>query len=133
MPTDPRTVNGRCQALGADVGGWDGKFESWQTGGAGAGTIAPSATEAYTWPPAQISGADVPVSELPVYTASGSVITLAPLPSATGFDGWYNDQDTVLAPTPVPGCEYPNAWDATAAAVPTGCGAGTLVSVTQAA
>ncbi|CAL1711948.1 unnamed protein product [Somion occarium] len=42
MPTDPREAIGKCASLGVQGNPFAGTFESWQTGGAGAGTIAPS-------------------------------------------------------------------------------------------
>ncbi|KAJ7846590.1 glycoside hydrolase superfamily [Mycena olivaceomarginata] len=43
MPTDPRTANGKCAAIGTQGTPFDGTFNAWQTGGEGAGTIDPAA------------------------------------------------------------------------------------------
>ena len=40
MPADPRTASGKCQSLDANMAPFDGAFESWMTGGAGAGREA---------------------------------------------------------------------------------------------
>ncbi|KAF5374698.1 hypothetical protein D9615_008928 [Tricholomella constricta] len=129
MPKDPRTSLGTCASLGVSGPIFDGNFQSWQTGGAGAGTIAPSATSRFPWPPASISNVGVPASLLPTYTATGTVATLSPptlSPSPTKSvdvgKGWFNAQDTAGAPTPIAGCTYPSdAWDAIDAAVPPTC------------
>nr|ADX07338.1 putative ectomycorrhiza-upregulated exo-beta-1,3-glucanase GH5 [Flammulina velutipes] len=119
---DPREAAGKCAGLVS----FDGEYESWMTGGAGAGTITGSFDP---YPPATISGAPALPTELPVYTATGTINTL-PGPSVTGttVDGWFNDDDTVLAPTAIAGCVYPDAWDAIDAAVPTGCGGAAAVA-----
>ncbi|KAF9461827.1 glycoside hydrolase superfamily [Collybia nuda] len=131
MPQDPRTAMGVCESLGASGRAFDGKFKSWQTGGAGAGTIAPSLTSQFPWPPPSISNAGAPGSLLPVYTPTGAVVTLAPptlTPSPSKSvdvgNGWFNAKDTASAPTPIAGCTYPDAWDAIGVAVPRACGGG---------
>ncbi|KAF8914474.1 putative ectomycorrhiza-upregulated exo-beta-1,3-glucanase GH5 [Mucidula mucida] len=113
---DPRKAKGKC----GDLPEFDGDYQPYMTGGAGAGTIT-AAAAGTPFPPAQINGVDVPVTELPQYTSTGSVHTL-PGPSAT-VNGWFDAQDTGLAPTPIPGCAYPDPWNAVDAAIPTGCGA----------
>ncbi len=113
---DPREAKGKCAGLTT----FSGTYEPWMTGGAGAGTIT-GVFEAY--PPATISGGPgVLATDLPVYAASGTVNTL-PGPTMTGHtvDGWFNSGDTALAPTPIAGCAYPDAWDAQDAVVPAGC------------
>lgn len=128
MPIDPRTAIGTCASL--DVSGpiFDGQFQSWQTGGVGAGTIAASATAAFPWPPAAISNVGAPVNLLPTYTPTGSIVslpppTLTPTPTkSVDVDGWFNSKDTAGAPTPVAGCTYPDSWDAIDAAIPPVCG-----------
>ncbi len=75
MPKDPRTASGRCDAIGgAPNVPFDGTYQSWMTGGAGAGTIAAT----YAWPPASINGADAAVTLLHSYTSTGPVSTLPP-------------------------------------------------------
>jgi glucan 1,3-beta-glucosidase len=132
MPKDPRAAVGMCAAVGAAGPTFDGKFQPWQTGGAGAGTIAPEATAAFPWPPPAISHADAPVSLLPSYTPTGAIVTLppptfAPTPtkSIDPGNGWFNSQDTAGAPTPIAGCSYPPEWDAVNADVPPLCGTAT--------
>lgn len=113
---DPREAIGKCQGLAE----FEGDYQPWMTGGAGAGTITGSFDP---YPPMTLAGAIVPAAELPVYTPTGTINTL-PGPDVTGFeiDGWFKADDTVLAPTAIAGCVYPDPWDANAAAVPTGCG-----------
>jgi len=135
MPKDPRVSVGKCQALGASGNSFDGTFQPWQTGGAGAGTILPSSTQAYPWPPTSISNAVVAVAQLPMYTSTGTVSTLPPPTiTATGvssINGWANNADNGPAPTPITGCTYPDAWDATAAPVPaSGCSTGSTTQAT---
>ncbi|KAJ7478039.1 glycoside hydrolase family 5 protein [Mycena galericulata] len=133
MPTDPRTSEGTCAALGVGGDAFDGIYSAWQTGGAGAGTIAPSVSSAIgPWPPAKIShvpAAAMPL--LPTYTATGSVATLTYItPSATGNaasvtptvsipNGWFDAGDTAPGVTAVAGCTYPDAWSAVSSPAPT--------------
>ncbi len=117
---DPRQAAGKC----GDIPVFDGNYEPYMTGGPGAGTIT-AAAAGTPFPPAQIGGVDVPADQLPQYTSTGTVNTL-PGPTETGatrVSGWYDAQDTGLAPTTIPGCAYPDPWDANDAAIPTGCGA----------
>ncbi len=119
---DPREAAGKC----GDIPVFDGNYEPWMTGGVGAGTIT-AAAAGTPFPPAEIVGVDVPADQLPQYTSTGTVVTLAgPTASAgaTRVSGWYDAQDTGLAPTTIPGCDYPNPWDALDAAIPVGCGGG---------
>ena len=116
MPTDPRKSYGTCAAAG-DSFPLSGPISPSVTGGHGAGTIVPTFLASYgSWPPASL--ADVPdVAGLPTYTSTGSLPTLA-APTFTakngtkivGGSGWYNSQDTGLAPVNVTGCQYPDAW-----------------------
>jgi glucan 1,3-beta-glucosidase len=123
IPLDPRTAVGKCASVGETGMKFDGTFESWQTGGAGAGTI--SGSSSWPWPPATISNANVPATDLPVYTLTGSIVSL-PAPTKTGStpttislgNGWFNPRDTASAPAEVSGCTYPNAWDAEDVDVP---------------
>jgi glucan 1,3-beta-glucosidase len=124
---------GVCEALGVSGSVFDGKFKSWQTGGAGAGTIAASATAQFPWPPASISNAGAPGSLLPVYTPTGTIVTLppptltpSPSKSVDVGNGWFNAKDTASAPTSIAGCSYPDAWDAIGVAVPSACGGGAV-------
>lgn len=125
MPTDPRKSQGKCAALGVS-GEFNGEYLPWQTGGDGAGNIPATVTASYPWPPATISDAGGRPSVLPQYTPTGSISTLPP-PTFTAtkvtIDGWYDNGDTMPAPTPISGCSYPDAWGtATDIAVPiAGC------------
>ncbi|KAI0653381.1 hypothetical protein C8Q70DRAFT_1059371 [Cubamyces menziesii] len=78
IPTDPRTVLVKCESLQADPVPFDGTYQPCMTGGAGAGTIAPSATQGFAWPLAQLT--DIPAAgmvPLPQYTATPTIATLA--------------------------------------------------------
>lgn len=95
------------------------------TGGPGAGL--PRDADEYPWPPASIAGQGAPAG-LPTYTATGTIVQL-PAPTFTDSKGqpiikggsWFDADDTALAPTPVAGCTYPDAWDAEDVAVPAAC------------
>ncbi|KAI0079826.1 glycoside hydrolase [Panus rudis PR-1116 ss-1] len=127
MPTDPREARGLCASLGVAGEPFVGTFSSWQTGGAGAGTIVATSTEQFgSWPPTSI--ANVPAAEvtsLPTYTSTKSINTLPPLtptPAPTKSvdvgSGWANSADTASYVTAVSGCTYPNAWDAVSTTIP---------------
>lgn len=133
MPLDPRVAIGSCGPSSGPV--WDGTFESWMTGGADAGTIVSSQTALYPWPPTDLQGTDVSI--LPYYTSTGSIATL-PAPTFTdtsgktinsGDDGWFNVNDNAPGPTPIPGCAYPDPWNAVDVPVPTGCSGGANAAV----
>ncbi|KAI6043526.1 glycoside hydrolase family 5 protein [Pisolithus marmoratus] len=130
IPKDPRTALGTCAALGVSGPIFSGTFQSWQTGGAGAGTIAPASVSSYSqYPPTSISGltAGAIQTYLPTYTPTGSPIptlsppTFSPKPpsSVSIGNGWYDGSDQGLSPTEVAGCSYPNAWDAVSSPMPT--------------
>lgn len=130
IPKDPRTAVGTCAALGVSGPIFDGTFQSWQTGGAGAGTIAPSSVSSYgQYPPTSINGltAGAIQSYLPTYTPTGSPIPTLPPPtfspkppsSVSIGNGWYDEDDQALSPTEVAGCSYPSAWDAVSSPMPT--------------
>ncbi|KAJ6536155.1 glycoside hydrolase [Mycena capillaripes] len=133
MPTDPRKAQGKCAAIGVKGVQFDGKYSAWQTGGAGAGTIAASSTAKFgQWPPATISGVDAGAMKLlPTYTATGSIPTLTFItPTVTGIvatvtptvsigNGWFDAADTMPAITAVAGCTYPAAWSALSLPAPT--------------
>ncbi|KAG8764321.1 hypothetical protein FRC15_007690, partial [Serendipita sp. 397] len=54
-PANPRDSAGQCAKLGSTVNGYvPGSLQSWQVGGAGAGTV-PS-LDSYPWPPTEIGG-----------------------------------------------------------------------------
>ncbi|KAJ7035081.1 glycoside hydrolase family 5 protein [Mycena alexandri] len=134
MPTDPRTSVGTCAALGVQAAPFDGTFSAWQTGGAGAGTIDPTAVASFgTWPPITISHVDALATLLPTYTATASIASLTfTTPSPTGSlpavtptvsvgSGWFDAQDTASMVTAVAGCTYPDAWSAVSSVVPPVC------------
>lgn len=126
---------GHCASLGI-VQDWpfDGTYQAYQIGGAGAdGTIDAADLAQYgQWPPTSI-GLIPNAALLPTYTATGPVPTLPTqtypaTPAATmvdGGNGWFNAADTARGMATVAGCPYPNAWDATAAAIPTSVCTGT--------
>jgi len=134
MPTDPRKAIGAC---GPSTGPIFEKFEPWMTGGAGAGDIGAGQTAQYPYPPTTLENAGGPVVQLPLYTSTGTIATL-PVPTYTNSagkpvasgNGWYNANDNQLAPTAIPGCAYPNGWDANNATIPTGCTSGDVLPAT---
>ncbi|KAK7471944.1 hypothetical protein VKT23_000050 [Stygiomarasmius scandens] len=140
IPDDPRDAVGACAVLGVNEP-WDGTFQPWMTGGAGAGDIPTSSISEFgQWPPTRISGVPPASMEfLPTYTPTGTVATLPP-PTFTGAastissgNGWFDSEDTVGAPTPIPGCTYPDAWDAIDAQIPASlCGSGATSATTPA-
>nr|ADX07305.1 putative cellulase/exo-1,3-beta-glucanase [Flammulina velutipes] len=105
IPKDPRTVKGKCQRLGTPVSPFNGTYAPWQTGNVTSDSIPASSREQYPWPPATISGADVPVSLMPTYTATGAVATLTAgaVAETLGVDGWFDDGDTAGGVVPVKG------------------------------
>ncbi|KAI0331221.1 glycoside hydrolase [Cubamyces sp. BRFM 1775] len=132
MPKDPRAASGMCESLGVTPDPFSGAFAAWQTGGAGAGTIAPAATASIApWPPALAHVPTQSEAALPQYTSTGTVVTLPPqtftptssvTPTASVGNGWFDAQDTAPAVTPISGCAYPFAWDAINAQIPlSGC------------
>lgn len=137
MPTDPRAAIGTCDALGVPFNQpFNGSYPPWQTGGAGAGSLAPGATatlEAY--PPTLSNAGGAPPTLLPHYTAAAANPTLPPASArgtASAGDGWADAQDTALAPAPVPGCSYPDAWLAPNDATSFVCGAAAAATPTPA-
>ncbi|KZT18580.1 glycoside hydrolase family 5 protein [Neolentinus lepideus HHB14362 ss-1] len=127
IPTDPREALGTCASLSVSGPVFNGSFQSWQTGGAGAGTIAATALASFSqYPPPALSGIPDPagVSLLPVYTSTGSVVTLA-MPTFSNKitvsegDGWYDTADGGAAPTAIEGCSYLDPWSAANAPMPT--------------
>lgn len=122
MPKDPRAASGICESLGVAPQPFEGPFQPWQTGGAGAGTLAPSATANIpAWPPAISNTPTNAAGNLPQYTSTGTPVTLPPqtitptasvTPTATAGNGWFDAQDTAPAVTAISGCAYPDAWDA---------------------
>ena len=129
--TDPRTSKGQCTRMGSTGNSFvasGGTFSGAQIGAGVVDAIAevPSLAS-FTWPPTEV-GLFANAATLPTYTPTGPVPTL-PVPSqpnatpaptgTTDFgNGWTNAADTGLMHVPVPGCAYPNAWDANNAAVP---------------
>ncbi|GAA5890506.1 hypothetical protein JCM6882_002943 [Rhodosporidiobolus microsporus] len=145
IPTNPRTAIGACPSLVTSNGFSIGYTEQpaptlapWMTGGAGAGTIQDQAmyTSFSAWPPESIGAAAVtgpyatPVSLLPTYTPTGSIITMSSPPQPTSWpsgysssvdvgDGWAQPTDTVGQYTPAADCSYVDPWSGAGVAVPT--------------
>lgn len=136
MPTDPRDAVGTCDTLGVQFNNpFPGDYPSWQTGGSGAGSIFPNATasiEAY--PPTLSNAGNANPTLLPHYTDVSANPTLPPATysgaTTSGGDGWADPKDTGLAPAPVPGCSYPDAWLAPADATAFVCGAAAAPTAT---
>ena len=113
MPTDPREADGVC----GNISPWTPPLLAWQTGGAGAGTIAAADLAELPWPPATISGGGA-VARLPTYTPTGVVPTLpeptfSPRPTGNEFTagtGWNNAADTAGLMVPVSTCSYLDPW-----------------------
>lgn len=116
MPKDPREAEGVC----GNTNPWSPPLQAWQTGGAGAGDIPSSASAALAWPPPTISNGG-PVSLLPSYTPTGTIVTL-PGPSFTHSsgstatasvdvgNGWANPADTDGLMVAIPSCSYLDPW-----------------------
>ncbi|KAJ6552610.1 hypothetical protein DFH09DRAFT_1319059 [Mycena vulgaris] len=100
MPTDPRTAVGKCAAIGVLGEQFPRIYSAWQTGDAGAGTIAAAATaQSGQWPPATTRMERVDA----------------------GIWDTERDEGRGAAPvmTAVAGCTYPNPWDAVSSPAPT--------------
>jgi glucan 1,3-beta-glucosidase len=123
LPTDPRVATGKCRALGGTQELFAGTYSAWQTGGPGAGTIAPIETVSFPWPPTTLNDVEGAIyAALPTYTPTGTIPTLPPpqlTPSVSQENGWYDAQDTAGVMTPISGCTYPNAWDSVGVVAPT--------------
>ncbi|KAM0747523.1 glycoside hydrolase [Meredithblackwellia eburnea MCA 4105] len=137
MPKNPRLGQGSCPGILAAQNlqfnsNPASTLSSWQTGGAGAGTLQPSATaqvNSYAWPPTAIGLTPTSVSNFPTYTPTGSIISMqgaTPTAYPNGYSsvvgpgsGWAQPTDTSGWYTPVAGCSYPNPWSGVGAAVPT--------------
>jgi len=116
MPTDPRAAIGAC----SNSNPWAPPLHAWQTGGAGAGNMPASVLENLAWPPASINLAG-PISSLPSYTPTGTIITL-PGPTFTTSggsratatinvgNGWANTADNQGLFVPIPTCTYLDPW-----------------------
>ncbi|MBW0491672.1 hypothetical protein O181_031387 [Austropuccinia psidii MF-1] len=133
---DARTSNGRCSAVVAAQGGTfapkavAGALQAWQTGGPGAGNIAPAQVSQYSaFPPAAISGAaggnNYVASALPSYVATGTPVTLVPTAFPTPWakldpgSGWTQPSDTAKWWVPQAGCQYLDPWGGVGVAPPT--------------
>lgn len=123
MPTDPRDSVGKCKSLGVDNSGFNGQYLGYATG-TGGDLIPSSVSASFPWPPLLISNAVQAAYELPMYTPTGTIVTLPP-PTKTGkqpsLDGWADSQDTAPAPTPIQGCVYPDAYLTSGVVQLTGC------------
>ncbi|KAK7685287.1 hypothetical protein QCA50_011650 [Cerrena zonata] len=129
MPTDPREAIGTCDQLGVPFNlPFTTTFQSWQTGGPGAGQIAQTAINALSqFPPPSLSNVNgANPTLLPHYTATSTIPTL-PVPTfsaatTSAGDGWADSHDTVSAAAPIQGCVYPDAWNAPAGSTAFICG-----------
>jgi len=143
IPEDPREAVGYCAASAgvAMTDPFDGTLSSWQTGGAGAGTIAAAQLASFgVWPITSMNNASASPSayiaptdvvRLPQYTPTGAILSL-PVPTFTtpsstqtadAGSGWDNAGDTAGYYEPIQGCDYPNQWVAVGVPIPTGaCG-----------
>lgn len=137
MPTDPRSAVGTC----GNGSPFKGPLKSYQTGGAGAGSIPASATTDISWPPATLSDAGA-VSLLPSYTPTGSLVTLPPptftanaSESTTSVDvgsGWTNPDDSAGMMVPIIGCSYLDPWVGNAEPPSPLCSAGAVANAAAA-
>ncbi|KAJ6515629.1 glycoside hydrolase family 5 protein [Mycena sanguinolenta] len=125
IPRDPRTAVGKCAALGVTPTPFNGTYAEWATGGV-TSTIPASSSASFPWPPTTISNAGVPLTLLPTYTSTGSVITLPPqtftaAPSSitASVDGWFDAQDTAGGVVTVAGCTYPDEYNGIFTTTPT--------------
>lgn len=128
IPKDPRKSVGKCHSLGVTKDTFDGNYQPWQTGALSdpTPTIPADYIASNPWPPATLSHADVPVSLMPTYTSTATVITLpvpmftgAPPEATAGLDGWFNDDDTGGGASPIEGCFYPDPYAAVFETLPT--------------
>ncbi|KAJ7578702.1 glycoside hydrolase family 5 protein [Mycena floridula] len=124
MPQDPRDAIGTC----GNSNPWTPPLASWQTGGSGAGKVAPGVLAAHPWPPSSINNAG-DADSVPTYTATGAIPTL-PGPTFTAAagatatasvdvgNGWQNPADTDGLMVEVAGCNYLDPWIGPDAAPP---------------
>ena len=124
MPQDPRKAAGVC----GNSSPWTPPLKPWQTGGTGAGLNVQSA--GLQWPPASVTNGG-PVSSLPQYTPTGTLITM-PGPTFTqssgsnvkidAGNGWVNPSDTRGMYVQIQSCTYLDPWVGPSAAPPPVCG-----------
>jgi len=127
MPKDPREAVGACASAGVTpqpTAIFNGTYSAWQTGGAGAGTIAADQLSSYgLWPPTSMPGI-APTAPLPSYTPTAPIVTLTgPTGGPTPVDGWFDQADQTPFVTTIAGCAptyYLDPWNP-GAALPT-CG-----------
>jgi glucan 1,3-beta-glucosidase len=127
MPVDPRKAAGTC----GNSSPWQPPLKPWQTGGAGAGNIPATVSDAFPWPPATLSNAGA-VSLLPSYTQTNPIPTLpAPTltppsgstatPTVNAGNGWNNPSDTAGIAAEISGCSYLDPWVDPTVAPPPPC------------
>ncbi|OCF34165.1 exo-beta-1,3-glucanase [Kwoniella heveanensis BCC8398] len=128
MPTDPRAAGGFCKGIGIGGNQFAGTYPASATGSFASGatpSIDADQLASHTiWPPTTIgpSFSAAQVSLFPTLTQTGSravLPTQSHPANVTLGSGWANADDSVGAWVRVQGCDYPDAYDATAAAVPT--------------
>ncbi|KAL8277511.1 hypothetical protein RQP46_010066 [Phenoliferia psychrophenolica] len=135
IPANPRLARNTCPSLLAAAGVSVSQnsappLSAWMTGGVGAGTIIPTdqLTSYGAWPPLSLGA--TPAANLPTFTATGAVITMAPAARPTSFpagysssvnvgSGWADKADTGGWAVSVDGCAYPDAWSGVLATIPT--------------
>ncbi|KAJ7238808.1 glycoside hydrolase superfamily [Mycena haematopus] len=119
MPPDPRAAVGQC----GNPSPFAGPLSAWQTGGAGAGSIATAVLNSLAWPPPSIffpNGISTPGNLLPTYAPQGTPVTL-PGPTFTitsakasatadAGSGWANANDQAGMMAPIAGCSYYDPW-----------------------
>lgn len=98
---NPRASVGQCQAMAAQMNqaapqqvAWNGNFQPYMTGAAANPTVAAAQIQEYgTWPPASILGVADVENRAPMYTGTGTPVTLsgatpnATIPASTGTIG----------------------------------------------
>jgi glucan 1,3-beta-glucosidase len=135
IPLDPRDALGTCQSLNSPFAvNFTGPYPAWQTGGAGAGTLEPMATSTIeVYPPTLSNAMGANPTLLPYYTdiSANPTLPATTFTAATASigNGWADPQDTALAPAPISGCVYPDAWNAPAASTAFICSS-TLITST---
>ncbi|KAG8874497.1 hypothetical protein FRB97_005864 [Tulasnella sp. 331] len=119
MPTDPRAAVGVCGGSSPAS-----SLTPQMTGGPGSGDFAASVRKANPWPPTTIAPSGYSATQLPSYTQTGTPIPTLSMPSVSATvtdNGWFDPSDTTPMYTPIAGCTYPDAWDATDVPLPAAC------------
>ncbi|KAG9015685.1 hypothetical protein FRB90_004437 [Tulasnella sp. 427] len=129
IPADPTQATGVCGNNSPAT-----PLSAAMIGGAGAGEISDTVRAASPWPPTELSPDSLNADNVPVYTATGAIPTLAvPTPTSGSADGWFDAADTRPIYTPISGCTYPDAWGSADATNPGPCGGTTGADTTDTA